>query len=413
MHKQLFTTLTILFLPAVVHAQLMDAKTQARLEAAAPKLSNEAADDALHGRVPGSKRLLYTSDLIEHASQDHGGNSAGFYLSAHNRSAFKDGKAGTDFEFPWKDPGGTEPNTVFAWKVMYLPPGTKVAVHYTTLNSFFAGANGNVFFGRNGEFQGYDWTFPTGTRFFEVLSFADRLRVFEVRTRTKTERGWRMNVYRPFPTRAEFMEHVEGAAQEAKVKTWTLHDKFLHRHKTAFNETARADELPGFATKAEADEALSRPFKVAFGRDWASESGAAPWTSTDTSIVPKGYNGTFVGNDNDACMKCHQDAATHVRFFDRNREWYGFVRGSKSEKILSFHPIEPSSISRNGGHRQPQLNKAMLAAGLIEWTGRTPSMARQPAKREEPAAVLYESDLTPPKLKAAKAAAAGGCSPGG
>jgi len=404
MSRKLAIALAIsLFSATASSAQLMDARTQSRLEAAAPKLTSEAADDALHGRILGGKRLFYTSDLIEHASQDHSGGGTGFYLSAHNRSAFKDGKAGTDFEFPWKDPGGTEPGMVYAWKIMYLPPGAKVQVHYTTLTSFFAGANGNTFFGRNGEFQGIDWTFPVGTRFFEMLSFADRLSVFEVRTRTKTISGWKSNVYRPFPTRREFLESVDGAASTKDVKAWTLHDRFLHRNKTAFDVTAKAEKLPGFASATEADEALRRPFKVAFGRDWSSDAGAAPWTDSTTSIVPKGYNGTFVGNDQESCLRCHQDAATHVRFFDRSREWYGFVRGSKSEKILSFHPIEPSAISRNGSRQPVVLNKAMLAAGMIEWRSDVKPMARQPAKQEPTA---FVSDLTVrPQV--------GGCGPGG
>lgn len=364
--KSTLSAFILCLLPSLGFCQLMDAKTQARLAAAAPTLASEAADDSLHGRIQGSKLLYYTGDLIEHASQDHSGNAAGFYLSAHNRSANKDGKAGTDFEFPWKDPGGTEPGMVYAWKVMVLPPDSKVLVHTTTLKSFFAGANGNVFFGRNGEFTGYDWTFPVGTRFFELLSFPDRLSVFEVRTRTKTISGWKSNLYRPFPTRREFREAVEDLA-DSKVRAWTLHDKFLHRNKTAFNETARADELPGFASIKDVDEAIRRPFGRAFGRDWLADNGAAPWTDSTTSIVPKGYNGTFVGNTQESCMKCHQDAGSHVREFDSRREWYGSVRGSVSEKILSFHPIDPSAISRNGARRPVILNKKLVEAGMVAW----------------------------------------------
>ena len=57
----------------------------------------------------------------------------------------------------------------------------------------------------------------------------------------------------------------------------------------------------------------------------------------------------------------------HVRFFDRSREWYGFVRGSQSEKILSFHPADPSCISANGANMRFVLNAKLLAAKIIRW----------------------------------------------
>lgn len=353
--------------PAV--AQLMDAKTQARLDAAAPQLGFEEANDALHGRGPG-KRLFYTGDLIEHAQQDHSDGEVGFYLSSHNRSAFRDGLAGTDFEFPWKDPGGTTSDMTYSWKVLYLPPDTKITVYRTKLRSFFSGVNGRTFSGggRGSDVIGYDWEFPKGTRLFELLSFPDRLTVFEVRMRLKTRLGtWHSTVYRPFPTHMSLSDKIEDLPPP-KLRRWRLHDTQIHRNRSAFDVTSSIDDLPGFSSTSEVDTLIKgQRFTSVAGRDWSDNNDAAPSTASKFSIVPVGYSGAFVGSSQQSCVKCHRDAGTHVRFFDGRREWYGFVRGSKTEGILSFHPIDPTSISRNGSHRQVALNKLLVDAGMVEW----------------------------------------------
>lgn len=360
--------LLVFALPA--QAQLMDAKQQAALEAALPVLANPTADDALHGRLAG-KRLFYTGKEIPHASQDHSGAmNTSWFLSAHNRSAFKDGLAGTDFESPWLNPGGTDRAFTYAWKVMFLPAGTKIRVHEGKLSSFFAGAEGSTFQGRNASggynVNGYDWTFPEGTRFYELLSFGDRLRVFEVRTRSKLNGEWKMNVYRPFPTRDEFVATVADLPEQPAMKAWTLSTKSVHRNKTALSVTSMVEKVPGFESREQADKLMDRPFRSAFHRGWTDEC-SVPTTESTTSFIPKGYEGWVVGNDSAACMNCHKDAASHVRFFDASREWYGFVRGSKQEKILSFHPAAPQSLSGNGTRVRFQMNQRLVDAGLIEW----------------------------------------------
>jgi hypothetical protein len=360
-------------------AQLMSKEEQAKLDAALPVLTQIQANAALHGTLPG-KRLFYTGVEIPQASQDHGAQGTSFYLSAHNRSANKDGFPGTDFDFPWKNPGGADFSPVYAWKVMYMPEGAKVRVHRTVLRSFFSGVRPdapNVFVGgsRSGhDMNGYDWTFPVGTMFFEVLSFSDRMRVFEVRTRTKvSDNRWRMNLYRPFLTRDELTAAVDGLPTKPNVLIWTLTDKgddpkrvTLHRNKTAFYDKVAIDEIPGCGSKEQVDELLSRPFRSALNVNWTDDTSSAPWSASRTAIVPKDYNGAFVGNTQNGCVKCHQDAATHVRFFDAGREWYGFVRGSKSEKILSFHPVAKSAISGNGSYTPVRWNQALIDAGIIE-----------------------------------------------
>jgi hypothetical protein len=55
--------------------------------------------------------------------------------------------------------------------------------------------------------------------------------------------------------------------------------------------------------------------------------------------------------------------AKHARHFDAARGWYGHVRGD--DGIFSFHPIDPSRISRNGATIQPLLNRHLVEAGIV------------------------------------------------
>jgi hypothetical protein len=345
----------------------MTAAEEATLARNLPTLGSADLDAALHGRTEG-RRLFYSHREMEHIQQDHSGNQVGFYASSHNRSANRDGLPGTDDEFPWKHPGGTDGSEVYVFKVMFLPGKEAVSVHRAQLKSFFAGANGGTFLngGATSMVNGYDWTFPTGTVFFECLSFKDVLRVFEVRTRLKLPDGrWRMNLFRPFVSRTDFDREFEGLIGTSSVQKWRFSDKAIHRNRTAFDEVAFSEEVPGFRTEEERAEAMTRTFESALGQTWSGNDDPAPWTRSKFGIVPQNYSGTFVGNSQASCAKCHADAAVHVRFFDANRSWYGMVRGSVSEKILSFHPIAPSSISRNGGRLPVTLNQKLLEAGII------------------------------------------------
>jgi hypothetical protein len=74
-------------------------------------------------------------------------------------------------------------------------------------------------------------------------------------------------------------------------------------------------------------------------------------------------------------MNCHDDTLKPARSFDAPRGWYGRVRGS--DGIFSFHPIEPSSISRNGSPVQVRIRQSLVRAGMVERYDR----AKHPADR--------------------------------
>jgi hypothetical protein len=109
------------------------------------------------------------------------------------------------------------------------------------------------------------------------------------------------------------------------------------------------------------------PFRVATDDQWkAGINGVicyAPTTDLDGQIVPKHYAASVVGTNVDSCAKCHDGVQKHARFFHVSRGWYGHVRGS--DKIFSFHPMEPGSVSRNGASFSPQLRRQFVASGVV------------------------------------------------
>lgn len=361
------TVCLVLVAPHYANAQLMDKALQDKLDAALPTLSNIVADDALHGRLPG-KRLFYTSNEMPHLQQDFVGGVMHFHRSDVNRAANKvQGLSASDLEFPWKEAGGTDNANTFSFKIKFIPDGTIINVHRADMPSFFDTVNGGAF-SRTGSgvfsVSGYDWDEPIGTRNYEIISFGDRLLPFEVRARTKVaDDRWVANIYRPF-TRESFAAVARIPDVPTKV-AWQR--KAAQQSNPAFDAKGYTEVIPGLPTKADVDRLIKgTTFKSVLNIGWADDI-AAPTTHSETSIIPRGYEGAIVGATRDGCKQCHQDAGTHVRFFDPNRDWYGFVRGSVREKDLSFHPVDPVSFSPNGNARRLVLNTKLVQAGWVQW----------------------------------------------
>lgn len=357
--------LALLAFASYSQAQLMDAALQKKIDKNLPTISNSSANDALHGKIPG-RRLFYTSREIPHAQFSDSGN---LRISNQNVAANPDGMPSTDFDFPWKLPSGTTDDTPFyGVKVMFLPGNAKVLAFNTVVPTTFANIveggrrvpRVQMDDGKPGT-RVVDWVFPIDTVFFEILFFKDRMVPFEVRSRTKiTETKWKMNLYRPFTNRYELDAVFKGLPGKPNVeRQFEFHDK-THRNKLAFSTGwQHLEEVNGFETADERDEAMNRVFRSALSREWSPGVGSIPITKDKFAIIPTDYWGGLILADQDSCMRCHQDAQSHVRSFDRNREWYGFVRGSKTEKILSFRPI------RVGDNKLiPELERA----GLVAWS---------------------------------------------
>jgi hypothetical protein len=192
---------------------------------------------------------------------------------------------------------------------------------------------------------GRDWTFPVGTRLVEVFSFADELLVFEVRTREKMGPGqWKTR--RLFPWK-DAEEYVAAGGQLLTSQERTLRDPH---------------PVPAFEPITATVDTVDGEHRRLLRRAEFKESRWAPTTQGENGIVPKGYEGAFAVKD---CRNCHADAGQHSWKFQLGREWYGRVRGSLSDKILSFHPVDPASMATDASNLTPRLNPKLR--DLVQW----------------------------------------------
>lgn len=86
-------------------------------------------------------------------------------------------------------------------------------------------------------------------------------------------------------------------------------------------------------------------------------------TADADGIVPKNYEGGLIALSRKSCMRCHDSVNRHAREFDRDRDWYGRVRGG--DGIFSWLPVEPSSISPSGTPRPVRLRADLLRRGQL------------------------------------------------
>jgi hypothetical protein len=265
-----------------------------------------------------------------------------------------------NIEHPWRTPGGTDfsEGQSSTFKFLRLPDreggGVWPVVWYRpTFND-----------NRIGPHTVYAWAFPVGTVFGEVLGMRDsrgQMHTFEVRLRIRELGYWDVEVLRPFPTEKDLQERLGTDRYSTTVSSKRLTDT-LHQ-RPAFDVAAGVAMLPPLGEALAAELLATTPFKSAVGARWKGEA-FAPTASEPFSIVPRDYLGTFMGTDTDSCKRCHEHTLKHVDQFDARRDWYGRIRGS--DQIFTFHPIDPSSISYNGGARQVRFRQAFVEAGMLE-----------------------------------------------
>lgn len=417
MNRSVFSILLAIYLVAPASAQkVMAPAKESALRAMLPALGDREFD----GYLKSDRVIWYTNEEIPAAFQHESGNgyiASNFHSAFHNFSGDPSdenlpGKSSTgglsvfagghaNGEFPWNvAPGGaaTSPG-VNSFKGLLLPaddsgrtlpivwftrdlpgrsafnPGSRLA----STASLLEGPPSNLR-------QVYAWTFPVGTVFVEALTMKrpDATDVvFEVRFRIRESDAWGVEVFRPCPTvetlvaALERLDAVESTAlrrraieqlkSDGPIASMRLVDS-RHNRKRAFDVTSGVYPLPTLAT----DDVLSlldRPFSSSLGEVFKRGSNGvdalAPTNdSANFSIVPRNYQGGFVGNDRFGCIKCHDSTNRHATEFEVPRGWYGRVRGS--DGIFSFHPIDPRSISYNGGRVAVVFRSEFLSGGILE-----------------------------------------------
>jgi hypothetical protein len=358
---------------AVVPAQektpplrLVSAKRHAEYLAFWPK-----SKDAWLNALKKKDIVFYDDEVMPPAYQQWSGALEGVHSPSYNISAVRSEPIGNaNREFPWGSPAGLHDSPNFkSFRFVTLPPGRPILWWRQRLDG--DGARGS-----------YVWQYPAGTAFGEILLVTDPDGydwTFELRTRTRTEKGWTMNAFRPFTTQAELAARIkelvpnwrtrpelkkiiDGKAEYEEVR------RLANPHNlVTIDSTALASYLPPIE-KSLVRKLLDTPFKSALGQEWKKDADGnecfAPTTDADFHIVPKNYMAGYVEVSSKSCMRCHDTTLKHARDFQANRDWYGRVRGS--DNIFSFHIFSPGSISYSGFSGEPNFRRELVDAGLLK-----------------------------------------------
>jgi hypothetical protein len=263
-------------------------------------------------------------------------------------------------EFPWRHTAGTDRSpTVRTYKFLRLPPGKPVVWFEKRFPQPEAFVYGKIV-RRSAGPVGVSWMFPVGTVVGEVITQRNRQGydfTFEVRTRERLKDEWVTSVFRPFrnheelsaaikharpewqkePLHATLVSHLDTPKQLPRKRLVDANHDNFH----AFDSVASIDVLPPMDEDLAAALLASTEFKNCLGEVWRNHDCYAPTTESEFHIVPKNYDGTFVGSDDTSCKKCHESAGKHVSEF-QSRDWYGFA--CAGDQIISFHPFDPRCI---------------------------------------------------------------------
>jgi hypothetical protein len=354
-------------------AQLIPENVEAAYRATTPKTD----DDEVNAIVQDPRTIFYDRKAIPLMYWQNGTFRDGLVdIGPSNRPRPHNGARA----FPWNSPGGTgnhdaggdDRGTVSTFKFLWLPKGEAIA--WDTVRRF----EYNTLRGQatpDGYLTGQKypiWVFPSGTVFGEVLGmrFADgNIYPFELRIRRKEWDEWGVDFFRPFPASEDLLRvlpphdpvhrHLQSRRKLVNV---SLRDNYPHA--VAVDKRADFDPLPSFGPSVSVPQLLRRRFGSALGVEWASgaEGYVVGASNSGQHIAPPGYAAGLMGGDRVGCADCHESTAVDISKFFVGRDWYGYIRGS--DRILSFHICDPTSISSNRGDRPWRLNPAM--AGILE-----------------------------------------------
>lgn len=343
----------------------------------------ETTSPILNSILKSPDTILYTSsfpsDSIPPAYQITNNPLNGLHSPFYNISAdFNERQFGVgnpNKEFPWFKPGGTDlaASSIKSIKFFQLPrdsEGKTLPIiyysQYLRTNSPFGETSPTTV-----------WLYPVGTVFGEVLLFTppnppyNRYSyAFELRLRKKTFTTWEIQVWKPFPT----LQHLIRAIGQIPRNLISLPIKiFRNRHpRLILNVTTQKLELPSIPpetthkllTETKFEEATNQEFYSDPSSTFNGQLPSGPTNETsDFHIIPRNYEGHFIGSDVNSCTNCHDSVLKQADFFDLGRDWYGRVRGS--DGIFSFHIFDNNSISYSGSPKTIRLNQELLKNRLL------------------------------------------------
>src|SRR5262245_32947838 len=241
--------------------------------------------------------IFYNDSVMPAAYQDWDGGLQGLHSPLYNISAVRSEPIGNaNREFPWGSPAGLHDSPNFkAFRFVHIPEGKAITYWRQRLPRDSRAA--------------YVWQYPTGATFGEILLVTDPEGydwTFELRTRTRTDKGWTMNSFRPFTTqkelaarikqlepkwraKPELVAMVKGEDEREQTRRLTNNHDLI-----TFDATALTTHLPQI-DHALVRKLLATPFKSALGQEWKKGADGveafAPTTTAAFHIVPKNYKG--------------------------------------------------------------------------------------------------------------------------
>jgi hypothetical protein len=325
--------------------------------------------------VKKKKLVFYTEREMPAAYQIWDGMASGIHDPNYNISADKPREqfGNPNLEFPWGTTAGLETSdNAAAVKFVVFPENGKPIVWWREQLPHDTDPRGT-----------FRWAYPDGTIFGEVLTVRSPSGydyTFEVRTRTKHDGRWSVDLFRPFASPAELTARIKelepGWRDQEQVATFVSEMRrprlgrvrIRDRHqRVVIDRTVVEHELPPLPEKLVARLLTETPFKSVLGQEWVrdgADEGHAPTTQASFHIVPREYGGSFLAVSSKKCMTCHETTSMHADDFQFARDWYGRVRGD--DHIFSFHIFEPRCISGNGIGMQPELRQALIDAGRLK-----------------------------------------------
>ena len=286
------------------------------------------------------------------------------------------GKGGNaNIEFPWNNPGGSGNNIgITNIKFINLPEGKPIVYFNNVLDK-----DNWPSIGRSIPQNGVSWIYPVGTVFGEALTVKgpQGLYIFELRLRYRQQEHWEIAIYRPYITINDLIKLIEKYEPQSDIveKLTNNLQKITQKrfydpeHKTQLAIDVKGFEyvLPDMSENLVHNILTQTEFVNCNGSEFYKDDNIqvfAPTTRQDFSIVPKNYEGNFAGADSNSCNNCHKHTEVACNRFDAPRQWYGRVSGS--DKILSFHIIDLSSVANNGETLPIRFRKEFVNAGIVE-----------------------------------------------
>lgn len=328
--------------------QIIPAHELARIRASLPKVAYQGLREVL--RSP--QTLWYNDEVMTPSYQDSVGaasNATWPDLVAASESVIGGlyDRSKGQWHFPFATTAGTDHSTNIHVENFVFFPFENGRIKTTWIKKVIRNA---------GRYQ-WDWTYPEGTIFGEVLFIRDGndLLPVEIRTRKRYGQGWAMNAFRPFPT-AESLADAIRKLQPVYFMNVTLRKLVAHLEnpntlepKTlaakaalapTFHQEGWVDSLPEFGDNHLVRQLLkTTAFEAAYDTPWkqnGSQLAHAASTQASLSIVPNHYEAGLLEVTDAACMRCHQEGGRLVSEFYPALHLYGELWGK--DGIFSFHP---------------------------------------------------------------------------